>query len=298
MIPRRTVLALLVAASIASAKTEWVRQRPQGGLYDVKVKVAGKERTYCALDGDTPARLTVRGPARLRAYVRLTLSAADAETVPFGLVFEVDGRAEPAEERTAKRSKTAAIPGDAEHVPGVRHALYLDLPTGTHSVALRLREKGRVALAAFYLPKGKRKYTEVSMSPTEYQETAAEVYKERERTWYLGGGGKGVGLELIGPTKVTVRTSLEFGPSLRGEQAYTIAVLMDGAPTRDFALSTQRSEVRSWRDRAEAVPGVEKAFTVAVPEGRHTLSFLLQGTEAKACAYRFLIPARDAARER
>ncbi len=295
---KRLVILVLCLASVASAKTEWARRKATDSLRDARMKIGGKERTYSSFNHDTPARVSVLGPTKLRVLVRLDFAKEDPAEVPFCVDVEMDEQPSGVQERTATRSATATFLDEPGRVPGIRHAFELEIPAGTHTVALRLHEAGRVAVVAFYLPKGKAGFSRVSMSPTEYQETVVEVYQEKERTWYLGGGEKGVSLDLIGPTNLSVLTSLEFDPSLRGSQSYTVTVLVDGAPTKDFSLTTVRSEIRSYRDRAEVVPGVEKSFSFSIAEGQHKVAFILKGTEAKLCAYRFLLPAKDVSRER
>lgn len=295
---RRLVIVLLCMVSVASAKTEWTRRKAAGSLRDERLKIGGKERTYSAFDHDTPANVSVVGPTKLRILVRLDFAKDDPAEVPFVVDVEMDGAPSGVQERTATRSSTTVFLDAPGHVPGIRHAFEVEVSSGTHTVALRLKEAGRVAIAAFYLPKGKAGYSRVSMSPTEYQETVVEIYQEKERTWYLGGGEKGVSLDLIGPTNLSVLSSLEFDPSLRGSQSYTVTVFVDGVSTKDFSLTTERSEIRSYRDRPEVVPGVEKSFSFSIAEGQHKVAFFLKGTEAKACAYRFLLPAKDVSRER
>ncbi|KAF0243362.1 MAG: hypothetical protein FD180_3446 [Planctomycetota bacterium] len=285
-----TVVLALSALALAAPpdRTVWNTIKPLGSPKAVKLVLAGKPLTYYTLDGEGIGT-RVKGPSRLRISVRGHFGQGDANSREITLNVAMDGGDAKGTKLKCLRSKTASYAEGAEgESPGGREELILDVPQGEHIFSAKTDAR---ASGAFAIPSTKKKILRTEMTPTGFEKAVAEVFQERERTWYFATQEKPVTLEVTGPTTLKLYTALNFNSSMRTATEWKLEALLDGAVAAEKTWKSSRSQTRSYPDEKSVVPGQMETIDLAIPEGRHKIEVRPRGT--LSAAVRILIPTGD-----
>ncbi len=153
----RTVIALIVVAGALLAlppKTEWKTLTPSKSKDKVKIIVKDKAIAYYRLNAASPLEATVKGPVRLRIYVRCELPKGTTAPVPYSFTTALDGNGPEAHSAAAAASQVAKFDGAGSAVPGDPDNFYVEVPEGDHAVSVTVDKACTQSLdVRFYLPK-------------------------------------------------------------------------------------------------------------------------------------------------
>lgn len=281
-----TALALICTG--APELTIWKTVAPREGARPVKLSVEGKTLTYYALDGEG-ASVRIKGPTRLRAYVRGHFEEKTPANVEITVGIAMDGKDLDPRKISSRRSKTSTYAENGHgSKPGARTTLTLDVPEGEHTFRFK---SDAPANASFSRATKQKRSLRTEMTPAEFEKAVEEVYEERERTWYFATKDKPVAMEVIGPTTLDLYASLTFDASMRKETDYKIEVVIDGVVAVEKSFKSARSHVRSYPDEKSLVPGQQDDLKAKIPEGKHRIELRPRGEHS--VAFRIFMPTKD-----
>ena len=130
----------------------------------------------------------------------------------------------------------------------------------------------------------------VSVTPLSYTRVATAMVKEKPVLYFVATTQGEVRLRVVGPLQLRISSRLSFDARMTGEQNYAVLVLEKAKNIVTEPLSTPKSAGVVYTDWKEMVPGESQIFTMEVPSGEHTYSFLLGKGIAQSVALRFFIP--------
>ncbi|MBI2919650.1 MAG: hypothetical protein HYY18_01045 [Planctomycetes bacterium] len=281
-----SALALMCAG--APELTIWKTVAPREGARPVKLSVEGKTLTYYALDGDG-ASVRLKGPTRLRAYVRGHFEEKMPANVEISVRIAMDGKDLDARKLSCRRSKSSTYAENGHgSAPGARSTITLDVPEGEHTFQFR---SDAPANASFSRATKQKRSLRTEMTPAEFEKAVEEIFEERERTWYFSTKDKPVAMDVVGPTTLDIYASLTFDASMRTETEYKVEVVIDGAVALEKSFKAARSHVRTYPDEKTLVPGQQDDFKVKMPDGKHRVEFRPKGEQS--VAFRIFMPSKD-----
>ncbi len=104
----------------------------------VTVQVRERPLDYAVMDAETPVKVRVIGPTRLRVVSRLLYSGLMKGPKQYSVVSEMDGKRLPPDKFKTKKSFTTKIINHPEWISGQSRTFYLPIPKGEHVVIFRM----------------------------------------------------------------------------------------------------------------------------------------------------------------
>ncbi len=261
---------------------------------ELLLSVEGKERFYFRLPPDRPLETRVLGPASLVATVRVLFSTSTGDSVAYRLPVKMDDGRPKRHKRDSRRSAKVRIESGARGlVPGVSNKISVQVPDGPHTLLwgpLKVVDGRPAGAIVSFL----RERPKLSLTPTHYAWLARDLYKSSDRTWYAVTKADPVLLDVVGPTRLEVVSSLNFSSGLRGTQNYVLKVEIDASPSKRWSLRSQKSEEGAYQDRPDIVPGMPNKSILRIAGGKHTVRLQLAHTMAGSACLRLLVPKRQA----
>ena len=258
----------------ASTAGPW---RPIGeisGAASVQVIVSGNSRQYSRLRPGAPASITMAGPARIRIISRAELPAKTAGTIAYRLRVTD-------QMRIMKEHATESSPAPDAHVKKSNKVIYksrstvVEVPKGDHK--LELSCEGTPSLLVRILIADSIGEREAMSSITPIEATRSVTLSEGERLipYYTVTADHAVRLRVIGPTRLEVSTRLDFDPTMRGVQLYTIGITKAGQSLRETRLRTTKATAGSYTDLKDRVPSKADRIVLELGPGIQELSIEL-----------------------
>ena len=98
----------------------------------------------------------------------------------------------------------------------------------------------------------------------------------------------------MGPTELQVNTRLDFDQKMKGStHCYCVEVREGEATVGQASFEVSRSQVASYRNGLDIVPGVVKSLRVKLGEGVHMLEVWLTDTVAAGAGVKLYLPSKD-----
>jgi hypothetical protein len=120
------------------------------------------------------------------------------------------------------------------------------------------------------------------------------VRNEKEITYYRVTPEAPLEITVVGPTELQVNSRLDFGQTMKGRShCYALEVRENGATVGQASFEVSRSQVASYSNGLEVVPGVVKSLRVRLGEGPHVLEIWLRDTVAPGAGVKLYLPAED-----
>ena len=268
--------------SLLLASPAWADRRIQirGKGEESRLSIEGKERRYVRLHAGQSIETEILGPASIVATFRVLFSSAMPESVTYRTPVAVDGEGARKHRRDTRRSdKARFVEKTPEWTLGKSNKISLLIPEGSHVVRWGplsdAKKRPLEAVVSFLREKSK-----LPLTPSRYAWVARDRYRGKDRTWYGVTPRQPVSLEIIGPTRLHVVSSLDFGPGVRGLQAYTLNLEVDGSPAKTWHLKAEKSEASSYEERPQIVPGNPNKSTLPIAKGKHRIRVRLSNTLA------------------
>lgn len=247
--------------------------------------VIKKDREYYLLARKGPVEIRVDGPTSLKVHTRLLWREEMEPIQTYKLIVQEDGYREKVVSKTTVKSASAFSPPDQEW--GESRYFLLQVPEGEHVYKFSLWEAATDTIGlrfAFAEPKDW-----VSLVPTRHEGVLEAVEGEKEETYYLATPETSVMLKITGPERLKVVSRLNYDPTTKGLQGYTIVVEEKGVELEKKAFRTYKSELVEYKERGDLIPSKADRLYLDVPKGEHTLDFRLVGTLARSVSLQFLI---------
>jgi len=265
-----------------------------------KLTVAGKQRTYFILDKESQVNTVVEGPSQLKIISRLELTDAAAQP-DYSIEVHIEGSKRVRSiHHTSKLSEKAERADGQTPLIGVLRSKIIDIPSGKHTVNLRLPE-GATERVYVRLSQKTNEFTGgtpvVAMTPVEFSSEVELVSDEVSYPYYRIGGTDRAALKLVGPATLKVLSRIEFTPEMKGTQKWKVAVLEDGKMKKTYNLSAGSSDVIHYKNTSSNVASRAETFFVEIPEGEHIYEFRMH-EDSRTALMRFLLPKAELTTEK
>ncbi|TES92545.1 MAG: hypothetical protein E3J87_05155 [Candidatus Cloacimonadota bacterium] len=124
--------------------------------------------------------------------------------------------------------------------------------------------------------------------PSSYSSTLTLIGAEERQTYYTISQDSPLEIKVTSPINIKVLTRLNFDKTLKGRKGYTIIVKDNDEVFKVVSFVAEKSDVYDYDNRKDLIPSKENRFFLWFARGNHTLTFHLEGTEAKTGAICFL----------
>jgi hypothetical protein len=240
--------------------------------------------------GNRPLEYRIDGPTPIRVLSRL-LAGDEVQAAPvrYALRLEIDGVELRVLEYESQVSTTVRLPDD-QPIHALEKSI-VHIPAGSHKVRIVPAGAGtRVALRVFLGDGTPRSIRWVPYVPDTYERPIRLHGRDSEVVYYRFTAETPVTLHLNGPTRLQIRSRLDFGAQRGYSQTYALKLFVDGRLERTWRLKARASHTSIYPDLPEITPGVSNDVTLEVPAGRHELTIGLDCTTAGSAALRLFIP--------
>lgn len=275
--PRALAVGLLTALALAAtlahaASWEAIEQLP--GRPSTPVVVSGKTRAYFKVTSSTPLDVPIDGPSRLNVVSRAILPKGTAAVARYTLVVSDRGKVLEREETESSSAGQVRDPSGAGDL-GKSRRMTVDVPAGTHRVTLAVVGPTAVLVRLRRAASASGGAPTVSLTPIVAERTVPVIENERTIPYYGLTVGRPVRFRVVGPTTLDLLTRLDFDATMRGTQAYRIAIVEGGRRLREVAYRTTKATAASYANVRDRVPSKFDRTQVPVPAGLHEFDVAL-----------------------
>ena len=271
------LLAGLAPVSAALAISNWRAVEDIPGLTPVQLNVQGESRVYFSATAGKPLKIAVAGPLDMKLVSRLRMDRSQPVGT-YTLHVLAGGKVIATQQTETGPSKASPMAG-GNFVPAKSRTFEFHVPAGVREVSFRPDGSATVFVRLFKTwngPTGTRDRM-ISLTPLTSGRTVTLVEGEKQILYYSVTHTERAEFRVIGPTPVQVLARLDFGPSMRGSQRYTLTASLDERELPPYVLQTTKATAASYRERPEVVPSKYDTFSLDVPAGVHVLSLRLAG---------------------
>ena len=281
------VLGLACLGVEARAKSNEVLL-PQGAQAAL-LSLGGKEIQYFQLARAGEIKLMVDGPAELTILSRLGYPTGASGSQTYTLEIAENGKVFTT--HTSTTEKSDGLFKDTTIAAGKSRKWTVTVPRGRHGFQFLLQGTSAAPVFLRFLANSQAgSVSWVSVTPLSYTRVATAMVKEKPVLYFVATTQGEVRLRVVGPLQLRISSRLSFDARMTGEQNYAVLVLEKAKNIVTEPLSTPKSAGVVYTDWKEMVPGESQIFTMEVPSGEHTYSFLLGKGIAQSVALRFFIP--------
>lgn len=297
---KKTVLSLLILVLISfgliaqsGKKSRYIK--PVVFQKKVTTLISGKTRNYYSLNVDKPSTINIQGPGILRVITRGRFAHENDDKIEYQVIYSVDGsKQNRVKISNAKQSITATYKIDSLGIPGQLKDFEIEIGRGYHTLEFFIKDKSIPVAVRYYLTPTKNKKQEwVSFSPIKPREPVDLITRESTYKYYRFSMEKPLKVTVNGPTELRVLTRVENHYQMKGRINYRMQVIEKGKVINTYQLNSRRSEITTYKDNTELVPGKACEFVINVPAGRHTYEVLPLDKDKNTLLGRFLLPKED-----
>ncbi|MBM3328323.1 MAG: hypothetical protein FJY67_02460 [Calditrichaeota bacterium] len=284
----------------ARSDAAWLSVAPIGnGRNAETLKVKENSLSYWRLGDKTPVQVMVTGPTSLKVITRSSLDKKSSHRT-YGLnVSREDGKKYRLS-RTTRYIKSVTNPKNAAERIGESRSITFKVPAGEHTYTFIAPKSGKnTVYARFFVANGTAKSPGeplVSFKPVGTPEEVAILIKEEEYHYYRAGGGNGLELDVIGPTRINGLARLEFDHTMRGEKTFRVQVKEGAQLVQTTPFKSKPSAAASYKEKSVKVLSRGHSFKIDVPAGRHRYH-ISTPDPGVTVLFRFYIPRKSLGNE-
>lgn len=271
------VLPFAVAAPMSARAASWSAIEEVGGAPPIRVLVNGKARSYFRVTPQAPLIVPVQGPVRFRIVSRAeTRAGAHA---PLGYSMRVsEGHRVLKEHGTESGPATEARLSDPQGMIVCKSRTFaLDVPAGSHQLSVSVSGVPSVLVRLHVSTRNRPGNEMISITPVEASRSVTVSDGERLIAYYSVLTDKPVRLRLVGPATLELSSRLDYDPTMRGEQSYTLAISSGGRRIREVQFRTTKALTATYTNLKDRVPSKLDRIVVPVAPGLHELTVALSG---------------------
>ncbi|GBD88718.1 hypothetical protein BMS3Abin03_02659 [bacterium BMS3Abin03] len=287
------ILFFLLSSFMVNAKSKVIA--PKSYKKKMHLMISGKKRVYYEIQNKKYSLLTLKGPGKLRIITRAGIKSNSNTGAEYVLYYKVDGgNIERVKFDDVTKSKKAVYKKDDNFTPGKAQDFYIELDRGEHVIEIK-NGTGMYSVSArylFYSTKPK-KIDWISINPVASIEPVDLVTREDITHYYRFSKEEPLVIEIIGPTQLRILTRFENNYKMKGDINYRLNIKMNGTNINSYLLSSKRSEVTSYLDNKNLLPGKAKEIYIKVPEGKHRIRIISLDDDKKTILGRILFPKKD-----
>ncbi|NOX48670.1 MAG: hypothetical protein GXO89_17010 [Chlorobi bacterium] len=289
------VLFAMYSGLLAQSEKKTQYLKPTNFQKRVTHVISEKSRNYYSLSNEKASVISVRGPGILRVISRGRFVPGGKDNIKYEIQYSINGgEQQNVKENYVGPSKKATYLNGSLGIPGELRDFEIELGRGTHTLDFKLKEKTPpVAARYIFRPTKAKKQDWIAFSPVRPTEPIDLITKEQIVKYYRFSLEKPLKTEINGPTELRVLTRMENHYQMKGRIHYRLQVKEKDKVINTYQLSSRRSEVTTYKNNKELIPGKACEFVINVPKGRHTYEiFPLDKGKSKILG-RFLIPEKD-----
>lgn len=287
------VLCLPFSSLVQGSDTKALK--PKNAKTKIKTIISGKSKTYYPLQFKEPSIISVRGPGKLKVITRVWFVSDEEQQLDYKLYYRIDGTHEnEVEFNNVKRSETVTYKNYSLGVPGIGKNIILELGLGEHNIELWPGTKTpKVAARYLFTKTREKKINWVSLSPLYPKEPVDLVSRENVIHYFRFSKSKPLIVKINGPTILRILNRMENHYYMKGRINYRLQVKEDGDVKNTYLLSSVRSEITSYKNDGEKIPGKAKEIVINVPGGTHIYEIVPLDKDKKTILGRILFPKKD-----
>ncbi len=287
------VLCLPFSSLVQGSDTKALK--PKNAKTKIKTIISGKSKTYYPLQFKEPSIISVRGPGKLKVITRVWFVSDEEQQLDYKLYYRIDGTHEnEVEFNNVERSETVTYKNYSLGVPGIGNNIILELGLGEHTIELWPGTKTpKVAARYLFTKTREKKINWVSLSPLYPKEPVDLVSRENVIHYFRFSKSKPLIVKINGPTILRILNRLENHYYMKGRINYRLQVKEDGDVKNTYLLSSVRSEITSYKNDGEKIPGKAKEIVINVPGGTHIYEIVPLDKDKNSILGRILFPKND-----
>jgi len=264
-----TVAALLLPAPAQAAK--WQAIEHIAGRPPLTVSVQENPRIYFRVTADSPLTVTVDGPCRIRLVSRAELPRDVSHPVSYTMRTEEGGKLLK-EQATESSAADGVKLGDSKTVICKSRSVAWDLPEGKHRLTISVTGTPSVLVRVFSSSPKRGGAEMISITPVEAARSVTVSEGEKLIPYYTAFPGKPVKFRIVGPTSLELSARLDFDATMRGTQAYRIAITNRGVRIREAQFKTTKATTASYTDLKDRSASKMDSIVIPLGDGVHELS--------------------------
>ena len=279
----------LLSPATASLAAKWEAIEKLPGRSPIALLVEDKERIYFRLTSQEPLRVKMQGPAQLRVVSRAELGADPNAVISYRLrAFEASTLLD---EQSTETSGSSLVRQESENrAMGKSRRMVVDVPAGKHELTLVLEGTQSVLVRLQRGAAAKGQEMMVSLTPVEAPRSVLLAEGERTIAYYSVLPKKAVRLRVVGPTRLELMTRLDFDPTMRGTQTYSLAISDGDRRLREVTFKTTKATTASYTNLTDRVPSKFDRVQLVIEAGTHEISVELLQPVQGSVEIRALIP--------
>ena len=289
------ILVLMVSNLLGQTSTKSRYVKPTVYQKRVTTIVSEKTRYYYSLNNTTPSTINIQGPGKLRIITRGRFVSGEGKKIEYKVLYNIDGSSENIIEFSGvERSSKATYLVGSLGSPGQLQDFEIDLGRGNHTIEFYLDESSiPVATRYLMIPSKKKKQDWIAFSPKLPSEPVDLITRESTVNYYRFSNHNPLKVDIVGPTELRVLTRIENHYQMKGRIHYRIQVKEENNVINTYQLSSRRSEITSYKNDNELIPGKACEFVINVPSGQHTYEISPLDKDKNSLLGRFLLPEKD-----
>jgi hypothetical protein len=296
----RSIILILISIIFYSVTTGQTASqsktlKPTGFQKKIITLINGKERGYYALSTLDASLVAIQGPGILKVNTRGQFRPGETDVIKYTVLYTIDGGEQKSIVVTGiERSKQATYKDGALGVPGELNTFEIELSRGSHTIEFKIKDLTyNVSARYVFTPEKLKKQEWMVYSPMMPSEPIDLISKESTTSYYRFSQAKPLKIEVFGPTELRVLTRTENHFEMKGRINYRVQVKENGTVINTYQLNSKVSEVASYKDVKDLVPGTACEFVIYVPKGNHVYELIPLDKDKGSLLGRLLIPKKD-----
>lgn len=294
--------AALDAPAPSWARTSWNALEPAGpGHATACIHVGGSEVSYCIIRPDQPVELSLRGPGRLRLLSRHLPIDGRTGRRCYTIRVEQDGKLLETRPLLAGESRNATLCNHGSAPVGASRETVVAVPDGRHSYRVSIVEPEKNVGIRFFRERKRAAVRYANFAPREFEGvcTLVRAASGNQYAHYRFSGEAPLRFTVNGPTRLVMRTRLDFAPGEKTEATYGLEILRQREPDGDWEPVASPSHTTTplagstYKECPRVVPGESRRDDIDVPEGTWTYELRAVDAGERGLTARILIPKAD-----
>ena len=269
--------------------------KPIDSKKSVSIVVKEKAYRYYHLSKKDYTVISVKGPGKLKVFIRGILDNNDKDTHEYSIEYSIDGSEfKEMNFDNAKHSSMATFKYKKNATPGTLWEQLIKLGRGFHTIRVRsLTNKPDLLVKFLFHPVKAKKVSFITYDQTSNNEPINLIINEDVVRYYRFSKEKPIKVSVIGPTLLKVFTRVENSYDMLGRVNYRVRVKNNGKIMNTYMISSVRSEVARYKNNDKLVPGKAREITIQVPKGKNTYKIFPIDNNTSTLLGRLFIPKKD-----
>ncbi len=288
------ILLSFFATNVALAGSK--KLVPKNYKKKVNLLISGNKRAYYIIPSTNYSVITVKESGWLKIITRAKIKKGKKDNINYTISYKIDGeRIKTIKFVNVVKSNSAEYSKDKGGFPGAARNIIIELEKGEHLIEVKNLNPDVEIVARYLFTQNKPNKTKwITINPIAALEPVDLITREKITHYYRFSETKPLIIEIIGPTKLKVLTRFENNYKMKGKINYRLKVTNEERELNTFILSSYRSEVTTYVNNSELLPGRAIEIYIKVPEGKHQYKIIPLDKDKGTILGRIFFPKKDA----